>query len=208
MTEYRRPHVPGAAWFFTVGLAERRGNWLLVDRIDALRAAFRRMRMSLPFWMEAVAILPDHLHCLWTLPPGDSDVSTRWNLIKGEFSRAIEKGERISPSRAQRGERGIWQRRFWDHLIRDHDDLKRHPLESGEARMGRASRGLAAFQFPCLPATGRVFRRLGWRERRAHHEDRGMTKTMGCVPRTMRCVPQRILSNVCFRGRCGQLTEG
>jgi putative transposase len=60
------------------------------------------------------------------LPPGDTDFSTRWGLIKGNFSRSIEKGERISHSRAKRGERGLWQRRFWEHLIRDEDDFRRH----------------------------------------------------------------------------------
>ncbi len=68
----------------------------------------------------------DHLHCVWTLPPNDTDYSARWNLIKGVFSRAVDKGERISQSRAKRGERGLWQRRFWEHAIRDQDDLDRH----------------------------------------------------------------------------------
>jgi putative transposase len=68
-------------------------------------------------------ILPDDSHCVWTLPPGDTDCSIRWGLIKGHFSRAIEKGERVSQSRVKRGERGLWQRRFWEHLIRDQADL-------------------------------------------------------------------------------------
>jgi len=126
MTDYRRAHVPGATWFFTVNLAQRKGNRLLVERIDALRAAFETVRARHPFRMDAVAILPEHLHCILTLPPGDADFSTRWGLIKGCFSRAVEKGERISPSRAKRGERGIWQRRFWEHLIRDQEDFNRH----------------------------------------------------------------------------------
>jgi putative transposase len=66
------------------------------------------------------------LHCIWTLLPADSDFSTRWNLIKGTFSRSIKKGERVSPSRSMRGERGLWQRRFWEHLIRDENDLSAH----------------------------------------------------------------------------------
>jgi putative transposase len=76
----------------------------LVERIDVLRLAFRNVRARHPFHIEAIVILPDHLHCVWTLGPGDT--STRWSLIKGHFSRAIEKGERISQSRAKRGERG------------------------------------------------------------------------------------------------------
>jgi putative transposase len=126
MTEYRRAWLPGATWFFTVNLAERRGNRLLVERIDVLRTAFRYVRVRHPFDLEAVVILPDHLHCVWTLAPGDKDFSSRWSLIKGHFSRAIEKGERISQSRAKRGERGLWQRRFWEHLIRDQSDFNRH----------------------------------------------------------------------------------
>lgn len=141
MTEYRRAHVPGASWFFTVNLAQRKGNRLLVERIDLLRAAFATVRARHPFRMDAVVILPDHMHCILTLPPGDADFSTRWNLIKGGFSRAVEKGERISSSRAKRGERGIWQRRFWEHLIHDQEDFNRHadyihwnPVKHGWAR--------------------------------------------------------------------------
>lgn len=141
MTEYRRAHVPGASWFFTVNLARRKGNSLLVDRIDLLRAAFAAVRARHPFRMDAVVILPDHLHCIMTLPEGDANFSTRWNLIKGSFSRAIEKGEHVSPSRTNRGERGIWQRRFWEHLIRDQEDFNRHadyihwnPVKHGWAR--------------------------------------------------------------------------
>jgi len=126
MTEYRRAWLPGGTWFFTLNLAERRENRLLVDRIDLLRAAFQSVLSRRPFRMEAVVILPDHLHCIWTLPPNDTDFSTRWNLIKGQFSRGIKKSERISESRSRRGERGIWQRRFWEHLIRDDEDFNRH----------------------------------------------------------------------------------
>lgn len=126
MTEYRRTWLPGGTWFFTVNLLERRANRLLVDRIDLLHAAFRRIQLRHPFRMEAVVILPDHLHCIWTLPPGDTGFSSRWSLIKGQFSRGIEEGEWISDSRSKRGERGIWQRRFWEHLIRDDEDFNRH----------------------------------------------------------------------------------
>jgi putative transposase len=126
MAEYRRAWLPGATWFFTVNLAERRGNRLLGERIDVLRTAFRYVRVRHPFHLEAIVILPDHLHCVWTLAPGDTDFSSRWSSIKGHFSRAIEKGERISQSRAKRGERGLWQRRFWEHHIRDQADFNRH----------------------------------------------------------------------------------
>lgn len=126
MTEYRRAHVPGTTWFFTVNLAQRRGNRLLVDNIDTLRQAFRYVRARHPFHMDAVVILPDHLHCVWTLPTGDADFAVRWNLLKGHFSRTLEKGERRSKSRQKRRERGVWQRRFWEHLLRDQEDFNRH----------------------------------------------------------------------------------
>lgn len=119
MTDYRHVYLPGATCFFTVNLAERKGNRLLIDHIDALRQAFVKVRKNHPFQIEAIVILPDHLHCILTLPSGDTDFSTRWGLIKGNFSRSIEKGERISNSRIKRGERGLWQRRFWDNLLRD-----------------------------------------------------------------------------------------
>jgi putative transposase len=122
MTEYRRFRHPGGIWFFTVNLAERRGNRLLTDRIEVLRAAFAEVKNKHPYEIDAVVVLPDHLHCALTLPEGDGDFSTRWGLIKAYFSRHIEKAERVSQSRQKRGERGIWQRRFWEHLIRDEDD--------------------------------------------------------------------------------------
>lgn len=126
MTDYRRPSVPGATWFFTVNLAERKGNRLLLDKIDTLRSTFRSVQTAHPFRIDAIVILPEHLHCIWTLPPGDSDFSTRWNLIKGSFSRSIQKHERVSQSRTKRGERGLWQRRFWEHLVRDENNFNRH----------------------------------------------------------------------------------
>ncbi len=126
MPDYRRIYQPGATWFFTVNLAERKGKHLLVDKIDVLREAFAKVKAKHPFRIDAIVVLPEHLHCLLTLPVGDADYSTRWGLIKGNFSRGIAVGERISTSRIRRGERGLWQRRFWDHLIRDETDCQRH----------------------------------------------------------------------------------
>lgn len=111
MADYRRFYIPGSTWLFTVNLTERRDNHLLVQRIDALRAAFRYARQRQPFRLEAVVIMPDHLHGIWTLPPGDADYSGRWSMLKSHFSRALPKTERISQSRLQRRERVIWQRR-------------------------------------------------------------------------------------------------
>ena len=126
MTEYRRCYIPGSTGFFTVSLAERRDNDLLVERIDLLREAFRYVKRRRPFRMEAVVIMPDHLHCIWTLPPGDADYSMRWSLLKSHFSRALPTGERVSQSRMKRRERGIWQRRFWAHLLTGQDDFNAH----------------------------------------------------------------------------------
>ena len=126
MTEYRRPRIPGANWFFTVNLAQRHGNHLLLDHIDRLRQVIHRVKSVHPFAIDAIVVLPDHLHCIWTLPEGDSDYAMRWGLIKAGFSRGLAAGERRSESRLKRGERGIWQRRFWEHLIRNERDLQRH----------------------------------------------------------------------------------
>ena len=125
MPNYRRAFVQGGCWFFTVNLLDRRTR-LLTDNIDALREATRRTALTLPFRINAFVVLPDHLHAIWTLPPADSDFSTRWRLIKTRFARAIPPGERRSDVRLARGERGIWQRRFWEHLIRDEDDYRHH----------------------------------------------------------------------------------
>ena len=126
MTDYRRFYIPGSTWFFTVNLAERRNNHLLVERIDLLRAAFRYAKDRKPFRMEAVVIMPGHLHCIWTPPPDDANFSIRWSLLKSCFSRSIPVGERISQSRARRRERGLWQRRFWAYLLTGQDDFNAH----------------------------------------------------------------------------------
>jgi putative transposase len=125
MTNYRRNFVSGGTFFFTVNLAERRLR-LLTEHVDTLRSAFRAARATHPFVIEAIVVLPDHLHAIWTLPEGDRDFATRWRLIKSAFSRALPKGEWISESRSSKGERGIWQRRYWEHTLRDERDYTRH----------------------------------------------------------------------------------
>jgi putative transposase len=112
MTNYRRNFVAGGSYFFTVNLAERNGR-LLTEHVNLLRAAFRYTRARHSFAIEAIVVLPDHLHTIWTLPEDDANFATRWRLIKATFSRALPTSERISPSRLQKGERGIWQRRYW-----------------------------------------------------------------------------------------------
>jgi putative transposase len=125
MTNYRRNQLAGGSFFFTVNLAERHLH-LLTEHIDQLRTAFRETRRHHPFTIDAMVVLPDHLHTVWTLPDGDTDFATRWRLIKSAFSRSLTTGERISESRAAKGERGIWQRRYWEHTIRDDNDFARH----------------------------------------------------------------------------------
>ena len=126
MRTYKRVRIQGGTYFFTLTLAERRGNDLLIRRIAALRSAFRQTLADHPVAIDAIVVLPDHLHCIWRLPPGDDDFPTRWRLIKSRFSRQIPATERISDSRARRSERGLWQRRYWEHAIRDTDDYRRH----------------------------------------------------------------------------------
>jgi putative transposase len=125
MTQYRRARIEGGCYFFTVALEDRRSS-LLVDRVDLLRASFQQTLQRHPFAIDAIVILPDHLHCIWTLPEGDADYSNRWSRIKAMFSRGIEPGERRRQSRIRRQERGIWQRRFWEHAIRDERDFANH----------------------------------------------------------------------------------
>jgi putative transposase len=126
MSNYRRLRVPGGCYFFTVNVWERRDATLLTRHIAPLRAAVRRVRAERPFTIDAWVVLPDHLHAVWTLPAGDDDFSTRWRLIKTFFTRGLPRGERISRSRRAARERGIWQRRFWEHAIRDDADYAAH----------------------------------------------------------------------------------
>lgn len=138
--KYRRTRIAGGAYFFTVNLAE---CWrtLLVDHVTELRDAVRAVRKNHPFDALAWVVLPDHMHAIWELPEGDSDCATRWMLIKSGFSRGIPKVEWVRESRRTKGERGIWQRRFWEHLITGEEDLQRHmdyvyfnPVKHGYAK--------------------------------------------------------------------------
>ena len=125
MPNYRRAFVPGGCWFFTVNLLDRRKT-LLVDQIETLRESVAATRRSHTFLIDAFVVLPDHLHAVLSLPEGDPDFSTRWRLIKNRFARALPKDEPIDAVRRTRNERGIWQRRFWEHLIRDETDYARY----------------------------------------------------------------------------------
>ncbi len=130
MPEFRRAFLPGGTFFFTV-VTEGRAP-ILTDRIarDCLRQAMRDANRRWPLTIDALVLLPDHLHALWTLPPGDADFSTRWSFIKGAFARGwLKVGGReraVSTSRLKSRRRGVWQRRFWEHTIRDEQDFERH----------------------------------------------------------------------------------
>ncbi|WP_430463704.1 REP-associated tyrosine transposase [Tabrizicola sp.] len=117
MSKYIRPKRPGASIFFTVALADR-GARTLVDHVVVLREAVRMTKAERPFQINAWVVLPDHMHCVWTLPEGDAEYSTRWSVIKARFSRAMPIIQRRKSHEARR-EHGIWQRRYWEHHIRD-----------------------------------------------------------------------------------------
>lgn len=126
MPNYRRAFAPGASWFFTVNLLQRRRNDLLLRHVELLRDVVRRVHRDYPFTIDAWVVLPEHMHCVWTLPPGDADYPLRWRLIKTFFCRGLPSDEYRSLTRLRRGERGIWQRRYWEHQLRDDEDFRRH----------------------------------------------------------------------------------
>ena len=119
MSHYRRIYQPGCSSFFTSVKHQRIRILSLPDNIARLQSAFDKVMGKKPFAMEAFVILPDHIHCIWRLPPGDSDYSTRWRLIKGHFWIGID-----NPTN-ERGEKNIWQRRIWEHVLRDEEDWRR-----------------------------------------------------------------------------------
>ena len=125
MSQYRRAKIKGGTFFFTVNLADRSSD-LLMRHIELLRRAYGCVQRRRPFTTIAICVLPDHLHAIWSLPPEDADFPLRWNLIKGGFSRSLPAAASRSPSKIVKREKGIWQRRYWEHLIRDDADLARH----------------------------------------------------------------------------------
>jgi putative transposase len=129
MPDYRRWYVPGGTFFFTVVTLSRRP--ILVSDVArcCLREAIAEVQLKWSFDLVAIVLLPDHLHTVWTLPPGDTRYPIRWKRIKEEFTRRYMKagGAEIAPSlsRSRHSERGIWQRRYWEHSVRDEEDLER-----------------------------------------------------------------------------------
>jgi putative transposase len=129
-----------STYFFTARLQDQNAD-LLVAHIDVLRHATRLCLKRFPFAIDAAVILPNKLHMIWTLPTGDADYSKRWRMIKTTFSRHVPAAAYLTPRQLRRGEKGVWQPRFWEHLIRDADDLALHmhlirsaPIHAGLAK--------------------------------------------------------------------------
>ena len=135
MSQYIRCHQPGGSYFFTLVTHSRRPIFINSDNVNKLKNAINKVKIKHPFSLNAMVILPDHLHCLWKLPENDKNFSRRWRLIKRYFS--MEVAEKIN----SRGEKEVWQRRFWEHMIRDEEDWRKHmdyihynPVKHGLAR--------------------------------------------------------------------------
>lgn len=126
--QYRRAFTPGGTFFFTLVTEKRRPVFSSPAAVDVLREAFRAVRKSRPFEIDAIAVMPDHLHCIWTLPPDDADFATRWRLIKTWFTKHCDPALRniTDPARASKHEQSLWQHRYWEHLLRDEVDYERH----------------------------------------------------------------------------------
>ena len=124
MVAYRRNVVPGGTFFFTVTLRDRRSR-ALVDRIDDFRKAYEHVHRARPFANDAIVVLPDHLHCVWTLPDGDADYAGRWRAIKARFTSACRRAG-VVLTRDDAGAFDLWQRRYWEHTIRDERDFEAH----------------------------------------------------------------------------------
>lgn len=128
MATFRRSTAPGATYFFTVNTYQRQKVLTETPFYQALKQNFRDVRAQHPFTIEAFVLLPDHLHCIWTLPENDADYARRWNIIKRGVSRQTRDAVTapLTRSRQRRGELGLWQRRFWEHQIRDARDFEKH----------------------------------------------------------------------------------
>jgi len=124
MVNYRRNRIAGGSYFFTVTLNDRQSH-TLTDHIGLLRVAFHETQRSRPFTIDAIVILPEHLHTVWTLPPDDADYSGRWRAIKSRFTRALRKAGK-PVTRHANGEYAVWQRRFWEHTLRCEQDRARY----------------------------------------------------------------------------------
>lgn len=129
MSNYRRANVTGGTYFFTV-VTYRRQPFLCDDDVrNALRDGIKQIRQRFPFEIDAWVLLPDHLHCIWTLPKGDADFGKRWSMIKRYVSKhctRLKRDDWMNESKHKRMESTVWQRRFWEHKIRDERDFEKH----------------------------------------------------------------------------------
>jgi putative transposase len=123
MVNYRRFKIPGGSYFFTVTLRDR-ASIILTKYIDILRDAIHHVKKYRPFKIDTLVVLPDHLHAIWTLPPDDDNYSIRWNQIKGRFTQIVKRQENFKKD--NRNEYNLWQRRFWEHVIKDDLDMENH----------------------------------------------------------------------------------
>ncbi|MDH3899942.1 MAG: transposase [Gammaproteobacteria bacterium] len=126
--QYRRAFVPGGSYFFTVVTEQRCRLFADTANVTLLRQAVRSVMRNRPFTIDAIVILPDHIHCIWSLPPEDADFATRWRLIKTWFTKHLLLQEDIRPNRARikKCQQAIWQHRYWEHLLRDQADYQFH----------------------------------------------------------------------------------
>jgi len=126
--KYRRAFVPGGSFFFTVVTEKRRPLFASADSVEVLRMAFRVVHSTRPFEVDAIVVLPDHLHCIWTLPRGDADFAIRWRLIKTWFTKHCNPALHAVPNRARtaKSEQALWQHRYWEHMLRNEADFARH----------------------------------------------------------------------------------
>jgi len=130
MVNWRRAHVPGGSFFFTVVTDGRARLFASLRARNLLGSLFRRCQLRVPFTINAMVLLPEHLHAIWSLPCGDDGYSARWGWIKKEFTKHWLAGggaERtVSAGRTHEGRRGVWQPRFWEHTLEDKHDFERH----------------------------------------------------------------------------------
>lgn len=130
MPDYKRFFVPGGTYFFTIVTHERQPLFATEANVEKLRVAMREVQQEMPFEILAAVILPDHMHFLWSLPRGDTGYSKRIGLMKVKFTRSIRSKDAVpfssTQSRLKHRESDVWQRRFWEHTIRDEDDFERH----------------------------------------------------------------------------------
>lgn len=125
---YRRSKTPGGTYFFTVVTFRRKKFLCEPKNVELLRTAFKIVKSAHPFTIDAFVLMPEHLHCIWTLPPGDNNYPTRWNLIKKYFTERCPAALKLPPRASQRRKRAqtVWQPGYWEHQIRDDLDFEKH----------------------------------------------------------------------------------